>query len=159
MSKSELPSLTIEGERGTAFMRWSYPPNEREMTERDLVALLDALPGHQLLRVLETNGFTLPAKLRALQLELKQERAGRVRAEARIAELEAQPRSLLRDPVHIDLSKVTPEQLARGAAVHRSLREPCTVHNLDERGFCIKCERLIRPHVPGSKKPDGEAAK
>lgn len=89
------------------------------------------------------------AKSAALQRELKQETGARKRAEARVVELEARPGSLLREPARIDLSKVTPEQLARGAAVHRALREPCTVHNLDEHGFCIKCERRIRPHVPG----------
>lgn len=68
--------------------------------------------------------------------------------ERRVEELEARPQSLLRGAVvapRLDLSKPEDrEKLARGAAVHRSLREPCTVHGPDEYGDCYKCGRRVR---------------
>jgi hypothetical protein len=62
--------------------------------------------------------------------------------------LEAQRPSLLRPAVVIRPEDMTPEALARGAELRRSLREPCTRHNLDANGICIKCARRIQTKVP-----------
>ncbi len=83
---------------------------------------------------------------------LAAERGERIRElEAELAELRRSP-SLLRPAVVVPaLDLKDPEtaaKLARGAAIHRSLREPCTVHNLDADGICIKCDRRIAPRVP-----------
>jgi hypothetical protein len=59
-----------------------------------------------------------------------------------------EPKSLLRPAVVVaplDFSDPeTAAKLARGAATMRALREPCTAHNLDTNGICIKCDRQIR---------------
>jgi hypothetical protein len=83
---------------------------------------------------------------------LAAERGERIRElEAELAELRRPP-SLLRPAVVIPpLDLKDPEtaaNLARGADTARALREPCTRHNLDADGICIKCDRRIATRVP-----------
>lgn len=101
MSKSELPSVTIEGAEHSLCIRYKKTPvggtaagspwiQHDPATEEHLAAMLAALAAEQLLRVLEATGLTLPAKLRALQRELEQERA-------KFAKLDEYARGLLEE--------------------------------------------------------------
>lgn len=72
----ELPAPDYDraGVRYTPRVRTVPHGTEYVMKLEDLAAMLAALAAEQLLRVLEATGLTLPAKLRALQRELEQER-------------------------------------------------------------------------------------
>jgi hypothetical protein len=149
LEKEQARSREFDAERVAAIKEMAKARGLQQEAEgcRDTDRMLGYELGH------DATGMFAKLYKKCQELEDSVER---VTAERDMARRELAERgSLLRPAVVVPaLDMSTPEgrdAMVRGAAVARSLREPCTVHNLDEQGICIKCDRRIGTHVPGGK--------